>query len=77
MLILRNKNFARLDYAGLSESGKKLLHDIRNNAAKELKTKKIKLAGVKDKRFKEALQETYLTGAKYRAEVARKAAEMI
>ena len=76
MLILRNKNFAHVDYKDLSKHGKDVLKELRGNIAKNLWGKRYKLRG-KDKALKDALHETYVKGAKYEAEVARKAAEMI
>ena len=77
MLILRNKTFARVDYAGLGETGKKMLKEFRSGIAKDLVKKRKTLPNVKDKRLKEALAETYKMGAKYKAEVGRKAAEIM
>ena len=77
MLIKRNKEFSRLSYSGLNESAKKILKEARDRAAKELKVKRVSLRSVKDKGLKDALRETYLQGAKYKAEIGRKAAEII
>lgn len=77
MILKRNKNFSRLSYSGLNNSAREILKTSRNIAAKELNIKRIKLHGIKDKGLKEALRETYLQGAKYKAEVGRKAAEII
>lgn len=77
MLILRNKTFAKVDYAGLSETGKKMLKEFRSGIAKDLVKKRKTLPNVKDKRLKEALAETYRMGAKGKAEISRKAAEMM
>lgn len=54
-----------------------MLKEARDRAAKELKVKRVSLGGVKDKGFKDALRETYLQGAKHKAEISRKAAEII
>lgn len=77
MLILRNKTFAKVDYAGLSEAGKKMLKEFRSGIAKDLVKKRKTLPNVGDKELKEALAETYRMGAKGRAEISRKAAEMM
>lgn len=77
MLILRNKTFARVDYAGLSEAGKKMLGELRSGIAKNLANKRKTLPNVKDKELRKALAETYRMGAKYKAEISRKAAELM
>lgn len=77
MLILRNKTFAKVDYAGLSETGKKMLGELRSGIAKDLVKKRKTLPNVKNKELREALAETYRMGAKYKAEISRKAAEMM
>lgn len=77
MLILRNKTFARIDYAGLSETGKKMLKEFRSGIAKDLVKKRKTLPNVKDKELRKALAETYRMGAKYKAEISRKAAELM
>lgn len=77
MLIKRSKEFSRLSYSGLNESAKKMLKESRDRAARELKIKRVSLEGVKDKNLKNALRETYLMGAKHKAEISRRAAEIL
>ena len=54
-----------------------MLKEFRSGIAKDLVKKRKTLPNVKDKRLKEALAETYKMGAKYKAEVGRKAAEIM
>ena len=77
MLILRNKTFAKVDYAGLSEIGREMLKRFRSGIAKDLAKKRKTLPNVGDKELKKALAETYRMGAKGKAEISRKVAEMV
>ena len=77
MLILRNKTFARVDYAGLSKAGIEMLRESRSDIAKNLAKKRKTLPNVKDKGLRDALAETYRMGAEAKAGISRKAAELM